>query len=175
MEAFLGHEVSRRRVAKKGVEEDGVVLSAVCAEEVSSVVDVKVDFCGFEVEEVSRDVCDLRIDFNDVYLNAFFGKLAGDNADAESDDEGGFQFFGVCFCEVVEHVGKDGKALSGVGIVYVLAEEVVEVVAGAVGGFEHLHEAEVGVAAGEFFEVGSVGEGFGADAGKAGGDRNSQR
>lgn len=76
----------------------------------------------------------------------------------------------------MEHVGEDGKALLGVGVVYVLTEEVVEVVAGgAVGGFKHLHEAEVGVAAGEFFEVGGVGVGFCVDAEEAGGGRNSQR
>lgn len=86
METFLGHEMSRRGVAKEGVEEDGIVLSACCAEEVSSVVDVKVDFGMVKVEEVLRDVCDVGIDFHDVYLDVFFGKLAGDDADAKADD-----------------------------------------------------------------------------------------
>ena len=167
--------MGRRGVSKKGVKEDGVVLSGCCAEEVSSIVDVKVDFGWVEVEEVLRDVCDVRIDFNNVYLDAFFGKLAGDDADAKPDDEGGFQFFGVCFCEVVEHVGEDGKALLGVGVIYVLAEEVVEIVTDAVGRFKHLHEAKVGVASGEFFEVGGVGVGFCADADKACNGRNGQR
>lgn len=75
----------------------------------------------------------------------------------------------------MEHIGEDGKALLSVGIIYVLAQEVVEVVASAIRGFQHLHQSEVGVAAGEFGEVGGVGEGFGADAGNAGGGRNSQR
>ena len=168
LKAFLGHEVGGRRVAEEGVEEDGVVLLGCGVEEVASVVDVEVDFCGVEVEEVSPDCDDAWVDFDDIDGDAFFGELPGDDAHAEADDEGGFDFFGVGCCEVVEHGGEDGKALPGDGIVDVLFQEVVEVVAGAVLRFEHLHQAEVGVAPGEFFEAARNGDGFDSDGGQIG-------
>lgn len=89
LEAFGGHKVGWRRVAKKGVQEDGVVLSACGAEEVSSVVNVEVDLRGVKTEEVSRNVGDARIDFHDIYSDAFGGELSRDDADAKPDDKSG--------------------------------------------------------------------------------------
>ena len=136
-----------RGIAEESVENNCVVFFLRFVDVETSVANGDVAGGSVEVEVFLGDGNDGGIDFDDVSLDALFGERAGNNADAAADAEDVFERGLVAPREFVEHVGEEGKARFGFGVVGVLDEEIVEVIAASAGfEFEDLDLAEVGVA-----------------------------